>query len=62
MRDFQMSKYEYLLNVTERVSRVYTFEILGCRLLSLLSTRVRVFIFAGITIRIVQLPFVFWTY
>ena len=57
-----MSKYEYLLNVTERVSRVYTFEILGCRLLSLLSTRVRVFIFAGITIRIVQLPFVFWTY
>ena len=56
-----MSEYEYLPNVTERVSKVYTFEILGCRFLSLLSARVRVFIFSGITIPIVQLPCAFWT-
>jgi len=50
---FSQSEYEYLPNLTERVSRVHTLEILGCRYLCLFSARERVYFVAGITIRIV---------
>jgi len=60
--DFQTSEYEYLPNLAERVSRVYTLEILGCWYPCLFSARVRVYLFAGIEIWNVQLPCVFGTY